>query len=190
MHGASVRDSAQHHVSERPGAGCLERAGARHHLRHSAKCELAGETLRLFGTLRLRVNGLSMLPSIWPGDLLLIQRQQMTQVSEGDVVLFARRGRLFAHRVVHIHGERQPAFLITRGDALPGPDAPVTLDEFLGKVCFVLRGGAWVEVPTRRGWDARLIGVLASWSGRAAAALARVHALGQNRAERKVLCQG
>jgi hypothetical protein len=31
---------------------------------HAAKCELAEKTLRLFGSLRLRVTGFSMIPSV------------------------------------------------------------------------------------------------------------------------------
>jgi len=33
------------------------------------KCDLAADVIRRFGALRLRVNGFSMLPSIWPGDI-------------------------------------------------------------------------------------------------------------------------
>ena len=33
-------------------------------------CSLAGQTLRSWGVLKLRATGLSMLPTLWPGDLL------------------------------------------------------------------------------------------------------------------------
>ena len=41
---------------------------------HELKCDLAADVIRRFGTLRLRVNGFSMLPSIWPGDIACVSR--------------------------------------------------------------------------------------------------------------------
>jgi len=37
--------------------------------RESIKRDLAGQVLRAGGKLRLRALGLSMLPSLWPGDI-------------------------------------------------------------------------------------------------------------------------
>ena len=67
---------------------------------HAVKCELAGEVLRASGRVRLQVTGWSMLPSVWPGDTLVIESVASDAVSEGDIVLFSRERRLFAHRVV------------------------------------------------------------------------------------------
>ena len=67
---------------------------------YALKCELAGEVLRSSGTLRLRAMGWSMLPTVWPGDTLVIERIHSDAVSEGDIVLFGRDRRVFAHRVV------------------------------------------------------------------------------------------
>ncbi len=69
---------------------------------HAVKCELAGDVLRSSGTLRLQVSGWSMLPAIRPGDVLVIHRAGSEDVSKGDIVLFSRDRRLFAHRVVSI----------------------------------------------------------------------------------------
>jgi len=44
--------------------------------------------------------GASMLPAVWPGDVLSVCRGSSTQALPGDIILFARQGRLFAHRVV------------------------------------------------------------------------------------------
>lgn len=65
-------------------------------------CELAAEVLRSFGELRFRANGSSMLPAVWPGDMLLVRSQDAAAVVPGDIVLFGRGGRLFAHRVVEV----------------------------------------------------------------------------------------
>src|SRR5215469_3672057 len=94
---------------------------------HAIKCELAAEVLRSSGTLRLRVMGWSMLPTVWPGDTLLVQRVDPTEVPEGDIVLFGRERRLFAHRVV----KNRNSALVTRGDSMRTPDPPVDPSEFL-----------------------------------------------------------
>ena len=40
------------------------------------QCELVADVARAFGEVRLRVTGASMLPAIWPGDILVtVQRQ-------------------------------------------------------------------------------------------------------------------
>ena len=63
-------------------------------------CELAAQMLRSFGKLRLRATGSSMLPAVWPGDVLSVCSHAAAEALPGDIVLFGREGRLFAHRVV------------------------------------------------------------------------------------------
>ena len=41
---------------------------------HELKCDLAADVIRRFGVLRLRVNGFSMLPTIWPGDIACVSQ--------------------------------------------------------------------------------------------------------------------
>lgn len=100
------------------------------------KIELAAEVLRSAGELRLRVTGTSMLPAIWPGEVLLIRRDGALQAGPGDVILFERDGRLCAHRVVR---RMEGPVWITRGDRLMHDDAPVSGDELLGRVVGVPR---------------------------------------------------
>ena len=120
---------------------------------HELKCELASEVLRSSGSLRLRVTGWSMLPTVWPGDTLVIDRIPSEAVVSGDIVLFGRDQRLFAHRVVTrgvvTNGQTHEAEILTRGDAMPAPDPPVPESDLLGKVSFILRNGKCIE-PSRR----------------------------------------
>ena len=67
---------------------------------HALKCGLAVEVLRSSGTLHLRVLGWSMLPTVWPGDTLLVERLASNEVFDGDIVLFSNGRRFVAHRVV------------------------------------------------------------------------------------------
>lgn len=106
---------------------------------HALKCELAGEVLRSSGKLRLGVTGWSMLPTLWPGDTLIIEQTDSSAVSPGDIVLFAREQRFFVHRMTaNSLAERG---IRTRGDAMPRMDPPVSDRELLGRVVSIERNG-------------------------------------------------
>ena len=81
---------------------------------HALKCELAGEVLRSSGRLRLRVTGWSMLPAIFPGDTLVIERANGESLGKGDIVLFHRDRRLFVHRVSGTSGSDQDLQIVTQ----------------------------------------------------------------------------
>jgi len=104
---------------------------------------LAGDLTRdivlNFGEVRIRALGTSMVPSILPGDLISIQRTDLTEISPGEVVVFERRGRFFAHRVVACSGGPDDRHLITRGDRLGHNDPPVSASELLGRVTTIER---------------------------------------------------
>ena len=118
--------------------------------------ELAAETIRSFGALRLRVTGSSMLPALRPDDVLLIRRCRIEVAGPGDIVLYIRRRRLFAHRVVL----RSGAQLLTQGDGLAEADVPVTAHELLGKVIRVIRRGRTVPHESTPGLPARMAAAL------------------------------
>ena len=114
---------------------------------HALQCDLAADALRATGKLRLRVNGWSMLPSVWPGDMLLVESAKDGAVREGDIVLFGRDHRLFAHRVL---AKAEGGMIATRGDAMPQPDPPTPGHELLGKVAFIARNGKLIEPKKQR----------------------------------------
>jgi signal peptidase I len=129
-------------------------------LRH----ELAADALRRFGKLALRVNGTSMLPAVQPGDIVHVRGCKPTDVAPGDIVLFAREGRLFAHRAVRAHADHS---LLTQGDTVGAPDPLVRREQLLGKVHRISRGDRDI-VPTAPGWGTRLAALLLgrSWLAR------------------------
>jgi signal peptidase I len=115
-------------------------------------CGLAEDVVHTFGKIRLRVFGTSMVPSILPGDLITVQQMLVSDISSGEVVLYARDGRMFAHRVVGCAASpRQPfarngeSLLITRGDLLAHNDPPVSSSELLGKVISIQRGDRQIK---------------------------------------------
>jgi signal peptidase I len=108
--------------------------------------QLIADVLHLAGTAKVRVTGGSMLPCVLPGDILLVRREAIHELALGDIAVFTRDDRLFAHRVVR---RRASATLsvITCGDALAEPDQPVRPDELLGRVDSIIRGARRVH-PT------------------------------------------
>lgn len=112
---------------------------------------LAGEIVRTFGELRLRVFGTSMVPSILPGDLVHIRQAGLNEISPGEVVLFLQNGRLFVHRVVARKAGAAPGSavdpsLITRGDRQQQNDPPVSSSELLGRVVSIERDNRKIEL--------------------------------------------
>lgn len=149
------------------------------------KRELACEVLRSFGTLRLQVTGHSMLPAIWPGDVLVIERAEIGEVSVNDVVLCVREGvgRLFAHRIVRTQPRRDGVQAITQGDALRVPDAPVSESHLLGKVTRIVRNGRHVRPCATGGLAQKIAAALVRRSELLARILVHVHlARGSSRA--------
>jgi signal peptidase I len=100
-------------------------------------CGLAREIVRTFGVVRLRVLGTSMVPSILPGDLISVQRADLSEIAPGEIVLYMRDNRFFVHRVVTRAGNQDDPRLITRGDRLLHNDPTVSSSELLGRVTSV-----------------------------------------------------
>jgi signal peptidase len=147
---------------------------------HAVKCELAGEVLRSHGTLRLRVMGWSMLPAVWPGDVLVIERVDSGAVSEGDIVLFGRDRRLFAHRVVNKSSPARDTKILTRGDAMLRSDPPVSDRDLLGKVSFIVRNGKCIEPSRTVRLSERAVAALVRNSEIAARVVVGVHGMQQS----------
>ena len=103
--------------------------------------DLIAEVVRQFGEVRLKATGTSMLPSIWPGDILTVRRRSAAELLPGQIVLGYRDHQFVAHRLVAKSG----GSLITRGDSLPYHDRPFLEGEVLGQVVSILRDGRLVD---------------------------------------------
>jgi signal peptidase I len=113
------------------------------------KLTLAAEVLRQNLTVHLRAWGTSMLPALWPGDLLTIQSVTDDQLRPGDIVLVLDNGRFLIHRLIEKQHDQGLSHLITRGDAMPQNDPPANISDFLGRVVRIRRGNQSF-VPSRR----------------------------------------
>jgi hypothetical protein len=134
-----------------------------------------------------------MLPSVWPGETLVVERVQPEQVRIGDLVLIGRKGRLCAHRVIDTAGDSQNPLWITQGDAMAAPDRPVTENELLGRVVYLIRAGSLVAVPAELSVVEKLMAKMLGRSIPAARALfylrRMAHGPENSAPEESVLCQ-
>lgn len=99
------------------------------------KLELASELLRAGVTIRIKALGTSMLPTIWPGDILHVESKTWRELVVGDVVLVKKEKSVLIHRLI----SNDDAQWITRGDAVPQNDPPVAPTDVLGRVTQIQR---------------------------------------------------
>jgi signal peptidase len=87
----------------------------------------------------------SMIPVLEVYDVLVVDgKVQFKDIQVGDIIVFNRpngHDRVIVHRVAAIM-EDDPKTIRTKGDAnpvsIPGTDYPVTKDEYIGKVAYVI----------------------------------------------------
>lgn len=112
------------------------------------KATLVADLLLTTGRAEIRALGVSMLPCIWPGDVLTIQSTQTVDISAGDIVAVQRNGRWTVHRV----RRRSATQLVMRGDSISKNDPPVPLEEVIGKVVSVSRRTKEFVPNSRLSW--------------------------------------
>jgi hypothetical protein len=117
--------------------------------KHAARLDLAAEVLHRYGEVRFVAQGSSMIPSIYPGDLLTIRSESIADAHCGEVVLFLLGGRFFVHRVMRKWPERGRVVFATRGDALNHQDPSVDGTQLLGRVTSIVRHGKPVKFGTQ-----------------------------------------
>lgn len=103
--------------------------------RRAVCCELVFDVARTSGEVCLKVTGTSMIPAIWPGDVVTVRSCDFAELQPGQIVLYHREAKLTVHRikkVLHDH-------LITRGDSLLSFDPSVRSSEIAGRVVSILR---------------------------------------------------
>ena len=124
----------------------------------------------------LPATGRSMVPAIWPGDVLIVEPATGEDVTAGDIVLFSNAYRFVAHRVIGKnsmdHGK-----LLTRGDAMATADASIRQSEMLGRVSFIVRDGKRLEAKKKLRWPERALSALLRRSETATRVILSVHRL-------------
>ena len=152
-------------------------SGQANHRRAGAVLNLAAEMLRSFGEFRFVAWGSSMVPFILPGDTLVVRRGTPRGARSGEVVLFSREGRFYAHRLVTMAEEGGLIRLIARGDALSRNDPPYAENEMLGHVAAVIRGRKQIDLDRHPAAGQRLLRWIVRRSGGSVRWLLRWHSL-------------
>ena len=112
---------------------------------HEACCDLVADVARSHGKVQLRVAGASMVPVLWPGDLLKVHDCDPAELEPGTIIVFRQEERLIAHRLVRRAADTPGADLVTRGDARPRFDEPVKPADVVGRVESIQRDGRVVH---------------------------------------------
>lgn len=119
--------------------------------RLSCSCDMCSEERKFWTVLtdlldagrnvRFKPVGTSMGPFIRQGDAVKVRPCSPTDFAFGDIVLFAAGKETYrVHRIVGSFRVNGRAFIITRGDASPDADTPISPEDILGKVSAVTKG--------------------------------------------------
>jgi signal peptidase I len=144
---------------------------------HNIKSQLTADVLRSSGVVRLKVTGWSMLPTVWPGDTLVVEQAASGQPVSGDIVLVLREGRLFAHRLIGEGAVDGDTEILTRGDAMLRTDPPVHKSGLVGKVTRIVRNGKSITPRRALRVSERAIAAVVRRSDLAARVVVGVHGL-------------
>jgi signal peptidase I len=150
-------------------------------VREQEKVGLVESMLRSGGCVRLRVFGASMLPALWPGDVLTVESRPPGKFIPGEIALVLSDGNFRAHRIIAQAGTQW----VTRGDAVPQNDPPAEIGDLLGRVVSAERNGRHF-VPPRLSRTYRIVGQVFCYCDFVRNLALRLHAARQNRFGQKV----
>jgi signal peptidase I len=91
----------------------------------------------------------SMIPAVYPGDVVIVVKTQAGSVKLGDIIEYRNLNDNIniVHRVIETRGEGAQRFFITRGDNNNTPDLnPVPAQNVIGKVVFNIPKVGWISI--------------------------------------------
>jgi hypothetical protein len=154
------------------------------------RSSLVADVLRRSSRLRVRlrvhgeIHGESMLPTLWPGDVVEIESCSLEDVRPGEIVLALRDDRLVLHRLVGRFNDPctndpcTPGGFLLRGDCVPGPDPEYPSEALLGRVRRAGEGRGSSAFAQRPGlgmkWS-RALGMLLCHCGAARRLALKIH---------------
>jgi hypothetical protein len=136
---------------------------------------LISATLRAGHVVRFRALGSSMVPALWPGDVLVAKPLDGAPPAIGDITLTMSDRGLIVHRLVEQRLRDGETLIVTRGDALATCDPATPASAVVGVV--VSRNGQPIRIAqTSRGFFGEALSRLGSSAGLGSTAL-RLRAL-------------
>ncbi len=119
--------------------------------------ETSHEILKDGIPIRCKVGGISMLPLLWPGDVIIIDPIDIEQIAIGDIVVFKLDNRLVAHRLISISSNNNSKFLFTKGDSNLKKDEPISAELLIGVVRNVVKNELFIPINQRKSLQFQLL---------------------------------
>ncbi|MDX9920399.1 MAG: signal peptidase I [Paludibacter sp.] len=96
--------------------------------------DVAVELLSKNHSLNYRTKGMSMYPTLRPGDKAIVEKCEADKCKRGDIVVFRQDNKLICHRIIKSDFRRGELSILTKGDNCRKADKPFTSDSLLGIV--------------------------------------------------------
>jgi hypothetical protein len=111
----------------------------------------------------LKTAGLSMRPSIYGGEWVVVRRAATPEVGAGDIVIYQAGSAFIAHRVIRRREQAGRVFFTIKGDAQLAAEE-IAAEQVVARVVAVKRGDRRIDLnrPCRRLAN-RLIAGHSSW---------------------------
>ncbi len=103
---------------------------------------LINTTLRSGVKVRMKIDGGSMHPWLRRGDTVLVGSADADQLMLGDILVIRQNNDILTHRLIAVNKYGW----LTKGDASPSPDEPVSQGEILGRVEMIERGNSNIQL--------------------------------------------
>ena len=103
--------------------------------------DVAVELLSKNHSLNYRTKGMSMYPTLRPGDKAIVEKCEADKCKRGDIVVFRQDNKLICHRIIKSDFRRGELSILTKGDNCRKADKPFTSDSLLGIVRVFERDG-------------------------------------------------
>ena len=131
--------------------------------------DLVDERLQSGATIRFTVPTSSMLPTLIPGDQVIVRRVNANALHSGDIVLVQLHETWIAHRLIGKRVASGVVTLLTKGDNSADADSQCSIEELRGVVEIVEHAGRPTDFRTSqaRRWGsliAKLSRLQANWS--------------------------
>jgi hypothetical protein len=111
----------------------------------------------------LKTVGLSMRPSIYGGEWIVVRRASAPEIGVGDVVIYEAGSTFIAHRVIRRREQAGRIYFAVKGDAQLAAEE-IAAEQVVARVVALKKGDQWIDLdrPCSRLAN-RLIAGYSSW---------------------------
>jgi hypothetical protein len=122
--------------------------------------ELIEVRLQAGALVRFHVFTTSMLPTLRPGDTLLVRRASLAEIAPGALLVIRQGSAWIVHRLLRQLSFKDDLYLRTKGDNRLLADPLFDASQLIGVVQSIYRGSHKISLYT---WRARVGGRLLAW---------------------------